>query len=255
MRNHFHLVVETPDPNLVAGMKWMLGVYTRRFNIRHKLCGHLFAGRYKALLVDGSGAGYLRTVCDYVHLNPVRAKLIKPAARVETFPWSSYREYLKPSRERPRWLRVDRLLGEHGIPRDSVAGRREFAAQMERRRSMEEGGEYDSIRRGWCLGSEEFRKELMAAAADRMGPSHYGRHKQESLQEKAERIIHEHLKLLGCRENLFLARSKGDRTKVAMARRLRRETTMTYRWIAERLQMGSWGYVFNLLKSNKTATV
>ena len=51
MSNHFHLVVETPQPNLVAGMKWLLGVYTKRYNIRHKLCGHLFAGRYKALVV------------------------------------------------------------------------------------------------------------------------------------------------------------------------------------------------------------
>ena len=74
--NHFQLVLETPNANLVAGMKWLLGVYTSRFNRRHKLFGHLFSGRYKALIVDGSGRGYLRTVCDYVHLNPARAKLI-----------------------------------------------------------------------------------------------------------------------------------------------------------------------------------
>src|SRR6185437_4163044 len=66
MHNHLHLVIETPKPNLVAGMKWFLGTYTGRFNRRHKLFGHLFAGRYKALIVDGSGNGYLRTVCDYV---------------------------------------------------------------------------------------------------------------------------------------------------------------------------------------------
>jgi REP element-mobilizing transposase RayT len=76
MGNHFHLVVETPKANLVAGMKWFLGTYTGRFNRRHKLFGHLFSGRYKALIVDGSGTGYLRTVCDYVHLNPARAKLL-----------------------------------------------------------------------------------------------------------------------------------------------------------------------------------
>ena len=76
MPNHFHLVVETPQPTLVAGMKWFLGTYTGRFNRRHKLFGHLFSGRYKALIVDGSGRGYLRTVCDYVQLNPARAKLI-----------------------------------------------------------------------------------------------------------------------------------------------------------------------------------
>ena len=75
MANHFHLVVETPQGNLVAGMKWFLGTYTSRFNRRHKLFGHLFSGRYKALIVDGSGNGYLKTVCDYVHLNPARAQV------------------------------------------------------------------------------------------------------------------------------------------------------------------------------------
>src|SRR5688572_33460673 len=76
MPNHFHLVVETPQPNLVDGMKWFLGTYTSRFNRRHKEFGHLFSGRYKALIVDGSGNGYLKTVCDYVHLNPARAGLV-----------------------------------------------------------------------------------------------------------------------------------------------------------------------------------
>jgi REP element-mobilizing transposase RayT len=60
MPNHFHVVVETPQPNLVAGMKWLLGTYTSRFNRRHKLFGHLFCGRYKSLIVDGSGSGYLK---------------------------------------------------------------------------------------------------------------------------------------------------------------------------------------------------
>src|SRR5215472_16980098 len=73
MSNHFHLVIETPNANLVAGMKWLLGVYTARFNRRRKVFGHLFSGRYKALIVDGSGNGYLKSVCDYVHLDPVRA--------------------------------------------------------------------------------------------------------------------------------------------------------------------------------------
>ena len=76
MPNHFQLVVETPQGNLVAGMKWFLGTYTGRFNRRHKFFGHLFSGRYKSLIVDGSGSGYLKTVCDYVHLNPVRAGLL-----------------------------------------------------------------------------------------------------------------------------------------------------------------------------------
>src|SRR6266568_2081527 len=122
MPNHFHLAVETPQPNLVAGMKWFLGTYTSRFNRRHKLFGHLFSGRYKSLIVDGSGAGYLKSVCDYVHLNPARAKLLSKRQKLSDFKWSSYRHYLNSRGGRPRWLRVDRLLGEHGIPRITSAG-------------------------------------------------------------------------------------------------------------------------------------
>jgi len=85
MPNHFHLVVETPRGNLVAGMKWFLGTYTGRFNRRHKLFGHVFSGRYKSLVVEGSGNGYLKTVCDYVHLNPVRAKLVEPEAPLREY--------------------------------------------------------------------------------------------------------------------------------------------------------------------------
>ena len=130
MRNHFHLVVETPKANLVDGMKWFLGTYTSRFNRRHKLFGHLFSGRYKSLFVDGSGNGYLKTVCDYVHLNPVRAKLLPVEQKLSAYPWSSYPEYLKAPSKRLCWLRVDRLLGEHGILKDSPAGRAEFQKRI-----------------------------------------------------------------------------------------------------------------------------
>jgi len=85
MENHFHLVAETPQPNLVAGMKWLLGIYTARFNRRHQFFGHLFSGRYKSLVIDERSPGYLRTVCDYVHLNPVRAGLVRPDQPLSAF--------------------------------------------------------------------------------------------------------------------------------------------------------------------------
>ena len=153
MLNHFHLVVKTPQPNLVAGMKWFLGTYTARFNRRHKVVGHLFSGRYKALIVDGSGGGYLKTVCDYVHLNPARAKLLTTKQPLSAYRWSSWPEYLKSPGKRPAWLRVDRLLGEYRIPQDSAAGRRQLVATLEQRRHAEDGGEFKAIRRGWFLGN------------------------------------------------------------------------------------------------------
>jgi putative transposase len=89
MGNHYHLVVETPEPNLVTAMGWLQNTYTRRFNLRHRLWGHLFGGRYKAVLVDGEDGAYFPILVDYVHLNPVRARLVKLREGLETFPWTS----------------------------------------------------------------------------------------------------------------------------------------------------------------------
>jgi hypothetical protein len=150
-------------------MRWFLSTDTARFNRRHKQFGHLFSGRYKSLIVDGSGNGYLRTVCDYVHLNPVRAKLLRPDQQLRGFAWSSWPDYLKPSEQRPRWLRVDRLLGELHIPKDSMAGREELENYLEVRRAQADGGELKKIRRGWCLGGETFRQELLEQARTRAG--------------------------------------------------------------------------------------
>ena len=247
MPNHFHLVVETPQANLVAGMKWFLGTYTARFNRRHKVFGHLFSGRYKSLIVDGSGNGYLRTVCDYVHLNPARAKLVRPGQDLRDYEWSSWPEYLKSPGKRWPWLAVNRLLGEQHIPKDSAAGRRRLEEIMEQRRGTEDGVAYKAIRRGWFLGEASLKEELLAKASTRTGTWLYGEVVQESALALAERLVKAELKRLGWTEQTLVERRKGDPEKVALAQRLRRETTMTVGWIAERLKMGTRTYLTHLL--------
>jgi putative transposase len=247
MLNHFHLVMETPQPNLVAGMKWFLGTYTSRFNRRHKLFGHLFSGRYKALIVDGSGDGYLKTVCDYVHLNPARARLVKPEEALRDYRWSSWPEYLKSPGKRWPWLRVDRLLGEYGIPRDSVAGRRRLEEALEQQRGAEEGDACRLIRRGWFFGRDALKEELLAAMSEKSGRWHYGEAVVESAQSRAERIVREELKRRKWDERELTERRKGDVGKVAIAERLQRETTMTLAWIADRLRMGARTHLAHLL--------
>jgi putative transposase len=251
MDNHFHLVMETPRANLVAGMKWLLGVYTGRFNRRHKLFGHLFSGRYKALMID-DGGGYLKTACDYVHLNPVRAGLLAGEAPLASYAWSSFSQYLCRPVKRPFWLRVNKLFGEHGIPKDSVAGRRQFERQMEQRRVMEDQGQWDSVRRGWYLGDETFRQELLAQMKEKRGQNHYGEEASNSDVEQAEGLVKKHLKRLHWREEELGLRRKGDRKKTILARRLRQETTMTLNWIAQRLKMGTAGSLANRLRALNT---
>lgn len=240
MRNHFHLVVETPRANLVAGMKWFLGTYTARFNRRHKYFGHLFSGRYKSLIVDGSGNGYLRAVCDYVHLNPARAKLLKEGHRLSDYPWSSYPAYLKARSERPKWLRVDRVLGEAGIPKDSPAGRREFGKRMELRRWEEKPEMWKQLRRGWALGSEEFRKELLEAVTTGNRECVNGDEVRESEEQRAEKMVRTELGRLGWKERDVRNARKGHPAKLKIAKRLRGETAMTWEWISNRLHAGAW---------------
>ncbi len=85
MDNHYHLIVETPEGNLSKGMRQLNGVYTQRFNKQHNRVGHLFQGRYKAIVVDKEN--YLLEMSRYVVLNPVRAKAVK---KPEEWKWSSY---------------------------------------------------------------------------------------------------------------------------------------------------------------------
>jgi putative transposase len=241
MPNHFHLVIETPQPNLVVGMKWLLGTYTGRFNRRHQLSGHLFSGRYKALHVDTHTPGYLRTLSEYVHLNPIRANLLSPKAPLRTFVWSSFPFYLQPPSRRPAWLRVDRMLGEHGIPRDSVAGRRQLERRLEeRRRQKESPALWKPVRYGWCLGDETFRRELLDQMQGRLGEHHYGAERRECDVLKAERLIASGLAQAGWEEAELPKRGKNDLVKLHLAAQLRQETPMTIKWLAQRLHLGSW---------------
>lgn len=247
MSNHFHLVLETAQPTLVAGMKWFLGTYTGRFNRRHKVYGHLFSGRYKSMIVDGSGNGYLKTVCAYVHLNPVRSGLIKREQELRQFQWSSWPDYLRTPSRRAAWLRVDRLLGEEGLAKDSPAARLELERRMESRRGSDDGVAYKAIRRGWFFGDNALKRELLAQMSERFGPEHYGKERQESQAEKAERVVTEELRRRRWTEATLSERRKCDTQKVKIALRLRKETLVTVAWIADRLKMGSVANVNALL--------
>src|SRR3989338_3441126 len=111
MPNHLHLLVQTKDSNLSQFMKRLLGVYTIRFNRRHKRCGHLFQGRYKAYLIDQDS--YFLQLSRYIHLNPVKAKL---SANPEDYRWSSMPFFLKQNA--PSFLYREFTLKSFNSPKD-----------------------------------------------------------------------------------------------------------------------------------------
>jgi hypothetical protein len=143
-------------------------------------------------------------------------------------------------KHRPAWMCVERLLGEHGIGEDSAAGRREFEARMEARRAEQPDEEaLRPLRRGWCLGGEAFKRELLERMEGRMGEHHSGELRREEAESKAERIIGEEMRRMGWKETVLATLRKSDPGKLAIAARLRRETTLPVKWIAKRLWLGT----------------
>jgi len=111
MTNHYHVIVETPDANLSQGMRQLNGVYTQRFNRSHQRVGHVFQGRFKAIMVEKDG--YLLELARYVVLNPLRAKMVR---RMEQWPWSSYPATCGQT-PKPDWLQTGFILSQFSVQR------------------------------------------------------------------------------------------------------------------------------------------
>ena len=130
MSNHYHLLLETPKANLSRGMGWMQNAFTRRINTRHRLCGHVFGGRYKSILMEPGNCFW--ALLDYIHLNPVRAGMFREADGLESYPWRSVSGHLATPGKRPEWLETEMGLGVCGC-RDTAAGRRGFWETLDSR--------------------------------------------------------------------------------------------------------------------------
>ena len=150
MTNHYHLVVETVDANLCAGMRQLNGVYTQAFNRRHRRVGHVFQGRYKAILVDKDA--YLLELARYVVLNPVRARVVTEPGG---WPWSSHVAMVGAA-PIPPWLRTDWLLSRFASTRDrAVAAYVEFV-----RAGISASPIWSELRGQIYLGGEAFVERL-----------------------------------------------------------------------------------------------
>ena len=145
MSNHYHLLLETPEANLVAGMKWFQGTYTQRFNSMFRRRGHLFQGRYKAIPISTDsregGLEYFREVSTYIHLNPFRAQLCGEgcAKTLQEYVWSSYPAYCGLSRNRPGWLVREKVLRAWGFKEGGSGCLRGYREKLERFMRFEGG--------------------------------------------------------------------------------------------------------------------
>ncbi len=149
MENHYHIVLETADGNLSKGMRQLNGVYTQYFNRQHNRVGHVYQGRYKAILVEKDS--YLLELSRYVVLNPIRAGMVKD---IEEWCWSNYSATIGQCQP-PEWLEVEWLLGQFGLQRNRARGRYiNFV-----REGIGLPPVWDDLRHQIYLGSEDFINE------------------------------------------------------------------------------------------------
>ena len=239
MSNHYHLAVETPEANLVEGMRWLQGTFAVRFNRLRQERGHLFQGRYKSLIVDpGAGLGPL---CHYIHLNPVRARLC-PVAGLGEWAWTSLRWVLQP-KLRPTWFCPQAALEHAGGLADTPAGRRNYAeylAWLAEDEPARKALRFERMSAGWVIGSHDFRKALvkehghMAAALQRGGTE-----AQELAETLRQEALAQALKRVGKRHEDLRCEGKSAPWKVAVASALKKRTTATNRWLGENLHLGT----------------
>lgn len=268
LNNHYHLMIETPEANLVAGMQWLQNTLTRRFNVRHRAWGRVFGDRYKAVVVEGAERFYYEKLLDYIHLNPVRARLVRLAKgeSILDYHWSSLTMgYAVPPRKRAPWLAATEGLEVFGFA-DTTAGRRRMVERLERR-ALEEGSAHAGVvplaadldartshlRRGWYWGSQGFAERMLKLAETTLGRTKSRAFRGVAVRrahglERAEQWLREGLAAAGLNEKELAAISGSDPRKVALARLLWRGTTVSQVWLAERLAMRSAANVSQQLR-------
>jgi len=248
MSNHFHLLLETPEPNLVDGMRYLMGTFSQGWNARHQRRGHVFQGRYKSIPVSGERAAdgsYFRVTADYIHLNPARAKLLR-GEPLTSYAWSSLPAY--ESGRGPKWLVIERVLEAFHLDLKH-RGRKAYVSYLQRR-AEENGGDLSDeamreLRKGWYLGSDTFADRLvnqinpMTSKLIKKG-SVSGAVVKAHKEADAERLI----VMIGAeidykveRESLAQQR-KGIWQKALLAAIVKKHCAVSNEWIAKRLVMG-----------------
>jgi putative transposase len=157
MGNHYHLLLETPDGNLSKGMRHLNGVYTQRFNRKHKRVGHVFQGRYKAIIVQKQT--YLLELARYIVLNPVRARMVRSA---KDWPWSSYRATAGMAEAQP-WLVTDWILSSFSDQRSEAIERyKAFVAE-----GKDQPAVWEQLKNQIYLGTDAFIAKMQSKKPDK----------------------------------------------------------------------------------------
>jgi len=238
MSNHFHVALQTPRGNLVEGMKHWQATFALRFNRMRQERGPIFQGRYKSLLVDPSSLGSL---CQYIHLNPVRAGICS-VVELKQWPWSSCREISRKSQRKP-WATPSAALHHAGQIDDTPAGHRRYWRYLDwlnENEAAQRELKFSEMSKGWVLGTAKYKRKLLEhKAGDRKSRVDKASGLQ-SAQEAAWQTLSKKLlrRLKRSPRDLVDAPKSAD-WKLAIAAVMKQQTTVSNRWLGATLNMGS----------------
>lgn len=249
MSNHYHLALRTPEPNLVAGMKWLQSTFATRFNRFIGEHGHVFQGRYKSILL--SEARSLSGLIDYIHLNPVRAR-IRSITDLEAHRLSSFARYAEKGSTAEGLMKAE-MLKLHGLPNTArgMKSYRDSLALCDEAEPRKRDELFKRYCRGWFLGSAEAKQAVSEELTKSPEIDWEGVDLKQLNQARWEKLVQKELRRLRKSEKDVVNAIKGALWKVEIAAKLKRETTASNPWIARRLYMGHPNYVSNLVNAAK----
>jgi putative transposase len=242
MTNHFHLVVQTPEPNLSRGMQWLNGVYASWFNARHRRSGHLLQGRFKSVLVDSQH--YFAEVLRYVVLNPVRAKMVE---RPEDYRWSSY--HVTAGHGAPDWFDLTAALAPFGGSDASAPAN--YRAYVDAGIASTEQL-WDKVICGMYLGSEPWAKKMRAMVESRPRSTDHPRMQRAVGRPGMQRIIAAVAETARISSSMIRA-TRGGYLRGLAAWLGWNEGLLTLRSIAASLRLRSEGHISNIIRRCEAA--
>jgi hypothetical protein len=238
MTNHFHLVVQTPEPNISKGMQWLNGAYAGAFNRTHKRSGHLFQGRFHGALVETEA--YLAEVMRYVVLNPVRAKIVE---RPEDYEWSSYRATAGLDTA-PKWLDLDAAYLNFGL--NTEAAQAEYRLFVLAKIGCEDDL-WKNVKNSIYLGTEEWAKQMRKVVESKPRSTDHPKVQRAVGRPTMDTII-ETVSNIANVSNEVVRTIRGGSHRLLIAWLGWHEGLVTLRSIAASLRLESEGYISTLIR-------